>query len=41
MKMTSWLKAAETEEPATPRRGERFCLTNADVVAPDGQCLAK
>ena len=30
-----------TEQPATPRRGERICMTGASIVAPDGQCLAR
>ena len=30
-----------TEQAATPRRGERICLTGASIVAPDGSCLAK
>lgn len=28
-------------EPATPRRGERLCLSGANIIAPDGRCLAR
>ena len=28
-------------EPATPRRGERLCLSGVNVIAPDGRCLAR
>ena len=33
-------RLAETELPATPRRGERICLSDASINSPDGQCLA-
>ena len=34
-------RVAETQQAATPRRGERICLTDACIVAPDGMCLAR
>ena len=33
-------RAAATAQPPTPRRGQRICLTDASIVAPDGKCLA-
>ena len=33
-------KLAESEQPATPRRGERICLDDASIHSPDGKCLA-
>lgn len=33
-------RLAESELPATPRRGERICLSDASITSPDGKCLA-
>lgn len=33
-------RLAESELPATPRRGERICLSDASISSPDGKCLA-
>ena len=33
-------RLAATEQPPTPRRGERIVLTNASITSPDGKCLA-
>ena len=33
-------RVAATEEAATPRRGERICLSDATIATPDGQSLA-